>query len=66
MFCWLCMGGPAEHPGSTDTHIAQCNSLADVERKGRMAQYEAGKAPIVQEKEEDKEWLKYHKKGYRE
>ena len=47
MFCWLCMGGPAEHPGSTATHIAQCNSLADVERKGRMAQYEAGKAPVV-------------------
>ena len=49
MFCWLCMGGPAEHPGSSATHIAQCNSLADVEKKGRMAEYEAGKVPVLTE-----------------
>ena len=49
MFCWLCMGGPAEHPGSSATHIAQCNSLADVENKGRMAEYEAGKVPVLTE-----------------
>ena len=59
------MGGPAEHPGSTATHIAQCNSLADVQRKGRMAEYEAGKVPELELTEEEKEWQNFHVKAYK-
>jgi len=32
-FCWLCLGGKESH-GGTDGHIYQCNSVADVLRKG--------------------------------
>ena len=32
-FCWLCMGGKESH-GGTDGHIYQCNTVADVERRG--------------------------------
>ena len=32
-FCWLCMGGKESH-GGTDGHIYQCNTVADVQRRG--------------------------------
>ena len=32
-FCWLCLGGAKEH-GGNDNHIDQCNSVADVLRRG--------------------------------
>ena len=35
MFCWLCMGGPEDHPGSSADHIAQCDTEAQVAQKGR-------------------------------
>ena len=32
-FCWLCLGGKETH-GGTDGHVNQCNSIADVLRRG--------------------------------
>ena len=34
-FCWLCMGGADVHPGSLGGHFMPCNSIRDVEAKGR-------------------------------
>ena len=65
MFCWLCMGGPDEHPGSSDTHIAQCNSEEDVKAKGRMAQMEAAIHHDSEEGRLEAEWRSFHTEKYK-
>ena len=65
MFCWLCMGGPEEHPGSSPDHIAQCNNEDDVRKKGR--EKEMQNALFTGDNDVDteyQEWLQYHRDKY--
>ena len=64
MFCWLCMGGPDEHPGSSPDHIAQCNNEQDVINKGRLAQMEAAKNEDFNFNTPEAAWLTHHNQRY--
>ena len=64
-FCWLCMGGTDVHEWPRGWgHAKQCDSIADVEKKGRL-EFMWDESKAVAAMERDLKHLETHAKKYK-